>query len=191
MSDPIDPVTPEKTDYLHRFLKHVDYNRYTYGILAAVALLAGCSFLPGYDGKAIDPVTGEIASSDELQASLIKTEAELNEQFDAYGRMIAQGLEGQRAVVAKAERLTPLFQEAQAQVADEQAAAMEALQGLANLVTLGNPSAAPVVGTILGLAGVGFGVGRGADAKRKDRQIVIRDQKIANLVNQSVQTRTL
>jgi len=185
MSDQTDPIVPEKTDYLHRFLKHVDHNRYTYGILAAVALLAGCSFLPGYDGKAIDPVTGEIATSDELQASLIKTEAGLNEQFDAYGRMIAQGLEGQRIVVAKAERLTPLFQEAQTQIAEEQAAAFDTLQGLANLVTMGNPAAAPVVGTILGLVGVGFGMGRGADAKRKDRQIVIRDQKIANLSNQT------
>jgi hypothetical protein len=172
-----------KTDWFHRALKWADHNRYTFGLLGGVAVLSGCSLFPQFDGKAVDPVSGDIVNRDELDASLVRTENELQDEFDAYGRMIARGLEGQRSVATRSDRLNEAFRNSYEQIEEESAALSDALGQIGTLAGTVNPPAGSIITGILGLAGVGFGVGKAADAKRKDREIKIRDNKIANLTN--------
>lgn len=160
-------------DFLHNLLKHIDYNRWTYILLALTlvgsALFVGCqpttnSILT--PGKKVDALAlqNEVLSR---QLDLASQKATLEAGMTSYNAAIAQ-LNGQiEASVADLERQDALRQQFLDLTGQGLVAAANGALNPAEFILPG-----------LSLLGLAFGVGKTVDSRRKD--VVISDLKGKN-----------
>jgi len=147
------------TDWFHKALKAVSYNRYTVLALmvaGATVALSGCAIT----GK--DPISGRMATKEELAASLkahaAEREAQLAKMKSDYEFQIQTASSGDILLVAQ-------FQAAMDGITRQEQFWQSAVSWLGQIPAV---STNPLLGGALGLAGALFGGGVLADNRRKD-----------------------
>lgn len=157
-------------DYLNKFLKWIDYNRYTVGSLILAAALTvyvvGCDATGNFRGEEVT-----IGQLDQLVS------AEKAELDTAHAAWVLDG----QAIERGYDRLATDTTSTVAEIEANQALIDKAVQDAGSLITgavTGNPAdAAQLVGLGLGWLGL-FGAGKAADKKRTDS--VLAKVKTAN-----------
>ena len=150
------------TDWFHKALKAVSYNRYTVLALmvaGATVALSGCSI------TAKDPISGESVTKEQLAANLkaasIKKEAELAKIKSEYEFQVQTATAGDTMLVAQ-------YQAAMDVITKREQFWQSAVNWLGQVPAV---SSNPLLGGALGLAGALFGMGTLADNRRKDAVI--------------------
>ena len=162
-------------DGLHKVLKWVDHNRKT--VLYPAGLIAVCVivFFIGCAPKtwSLKDVTAKVTEQ-QFEAEYIELAEQITVDFAA--------LQGRTEALEKRAEL------GREHIAEIKAAREAFLQGsiaLAQSAATGEPiTPAKVAGTavqLLGLLGIGYGAGKRGDTKRKDSEILKRDEQIAAL----------
>ena len=155
-------------DLLHALLKWVDHNRYVaagVGVSAVLlVVLAAC------EPKAQSPFTHEPVTQGQLLAQVQAFEARLQGQAKAAHLSYQQTLV---SLEAEASAGQVNAQAALDDIAQRKAAIALAVESLAQLTTAAAGAGyAPMIGSVVGVAGVLLGLGAAADSRRKDQVIL-------------------
>lgn len=156
------------TDWFHQTAKWADHNRYVAGGLLGIGVLGVT--LVACEPKAASPFTHEPVTQRQLLAQVQAYQAELD------GKAKAASLTYQQTLVSLQTQATQGQVNAQAALDDiqqkKQAIAL-AVESLAQLTTAAAGAGyAPMIGSVVGIAGVLLGVGAAADSRRKDQVIL-------------------
>ncbi len=162
---------PKIPDIWHSFTNFIDHNRFfAAGIAASALLLAGC-FLPQYDRKTADPVTGEVVDADGLQASYTRAERALQDEAATLIEEITVKTARLNSIDGDLDSLGEQYDVAIGVINKEAAGLGELVQNIGSTAELIFPGSSSAVLPALGLAGMLLGGGLGADNIRKNRKI--------------------
>jgi hypothetical protein len=155
-------------DFLHALLNWIDHNRYvTAGCLALGTLvLAMTACQPTADS----PFTHQPATEREILAQTQAYQAQLDAQTRSAALTYQQTLTNLQAQAAAGQAKA---QAALDDIAQRKQAIQAALDALSQFTAAaGGPVYGPMIGSVIGVAGVLLGLGAAADSRRKDQVIL-------------------
>lgn len=153
-------------DLVHTMTKTLDHNRWTaLGLAALIACVsaAGCS---AWDGKVVSSQTGQVVNADELDAEYVVKSKELRDRLRSAQNEVD-------AVAVESAQLDAGYESDAQAISDEIAARNAGIGQVAQLAATATGQA--WILPLIGVGGIAFGGGVGADNLRKNR--IIKQQK--------------